>query len=102
MAMTITDKYIDLGGTVYVFDRMAEQPKTKDNAAARYIVSVCQSWTFARMTPEEKERCIEAFLFAIEQGLVIGNAMQRWRQFDAIYNAYLAALGYDGMGWREA
>ena len=93
---------IDFGGSVYTFENIAKLPKAKENAFLYSVKSICQSWTFDRMTQEEKERCIESLRFANSQQLVNGSYTQRMNQYNAIYHAYLLGIGYDNlMDWRE-
>lgn len=99
--MLFTKEYFDLGGAVYHHARVDELPHEKENALVIYLSMTCRSWTFARMTQKERERCMDAFLWASEQGLLKGNFMARWNTMQAIYNAFLAGLGYTAFGWRE-
>lgn len=75
--------------------------KDKEAAHRDFGHVVMQSWTYARMTEEEKDRALSAILFAKNQGLLFGNYYQRWHQLDAIYNAFLLGIGCDGAKWRE-
>ena len=99
--MLFTKKYFDLGGTVYIYDRVDKLPRDKENALVHFLAMICRSWTFDRMTQEEKERCVNAFLWSAEQGQIKGNFLSRWNTMQAIYHAFLAALGYRASGWRE-
>lgn len=75
--------------------------KDKETAHRDFGHMVMQSWTYAKMTEEEKDRALSAILFAKNQGLLFGNYNQRWQQLNAIYNAFLLGLGYEGGNWRE-
>ena len=75
--------------------------KDKETAHRDFGRIVMQSWTYEKMTEEEKERALSAILFAKNQGLLFGNYNQRWQQLHAIYNAFLLGLGCDGPNWRE-
>ena len=99
--MLFAKDYFDLGGTVYIYDRVDKLPRDKENALAHFLAMTCRSWTFGRMTQEEKERCINAFLWAAEQGHIKGNFQARWDTMQAIYYAFLNALGcHDAFDWR--
>ena len=100
--MTFTDKYFDLGGAVYYHENVDKLPRTKENALLRYCSMICRSWTFERMTHEEKERCISALLKVEQVNALRGDFKARWRILQAVYNAFLSGLGYDGHKWREA
>lgn len=69
-------------------------PREKENAFIKFICMCAQSWTFKRMTQEEKENCIKAFIWANEQGMITGSFEHRWKIMQAIYNAFLTALGF--------
>lgn len=99
--MTFTKKYFDLGGTAYFYEEVDKLPKTKENALVLHLSMDCRSWTFARLTQEEKERCINAILWANDQGIIKGNFDTRWYIMSAIYSAFLEGIGYKPFGWRE-
>ena len=100
--MTFTDKYFDLGGAVYFYNKVATMPKTKENAFVHFCAMICRSWTFDHMTHEEKTRCISALRWTANQNALRGNFSARWIILQAVYNAFLSGLGYDGPKWREA
>ena len=54
--MTFTKDYFDLGGSVYFYSEVDKLPHTKENALLHHLSMDCQSWTFARLTQEEKEQ----------------------------------------------
>ena len=75
----------------------------KETAIKDYLVMTKQSWTWSKLTDEEKE-CFENFLAShpmVEYG-VRGNYFQRWTELDAIYHAFLLGCGYRNRAdWRE-
>ena len=75
----------------------------KETAIKDYLAMIKQSWTWAKLTEEEKE-CFENFLAShpmVECG-VRGNYSQRWIILDAIYQAFLLGCGYrNRVDWRE-
>ena len=75
----------------------------KETAIKDYLAMIKQSWTWAKLTEEEKE-CFENFLAShqmVESG-VKGNYSQRWIILDAIYQAFLIGCGYrNRVDWRE-
>lgn len=100
--MTFTEKYFDLGGSVYFYSEVDKLPRTKENALLHHLAMVCRSWTFARLTQEEKESCVNALLWADHQGIIKGNFETRWFIMAAIYSAFLSGTGYhDPLHWRE-
>ena len=63
--------------------------------------SIKKSWTYARITEEEKIR-LENVLYSTQtKECVKGIYIQRWRILQAIYNSFLMALDYKPIGWRE-
>ena len=75
--------------------------RNKENVFSDYKDTVVNSWTYDRMTEEEKDRCFSVIIFAKNQNLLSGTYRQRWQQLNAVYNAFLLGLGYDGPTWRE-
>ena len=71
--------------------------RTKENAIHNYIIMTLDSWTYNRMTEEEKRRCIDALKYAH----VTGTYNNRFEQLHSIYRAFLLGLGYTGPKWRE-
>ena len=63
-----------------------------------YIETVIKkSWTWARLTEEERQRFLSMEIF----DEIKGNDRTRIEWLHTIYNAYLTALGYKPIGWRE-
>lgn len=54
-------------------------------------------WTYARLTEKEKKMCEEALFFFPVHGDTVHHVVQ---SYEAIYNAFLMALGYDSPNWR--
>ena len=71
--------------------------KNKDNALTDYIKLIEKSWTFARLTDKEKDNCIKA----LRNTYIFGNYNQRWNILQSVYDAFLYALDYSPIGWRE-
>lgn len=67
-------------------------------AVPDYIENVLKkSWTWARLTEEERQRFLSMEIF----DEIKGNDRTRIEWLSTIYNAYLTALGYKPIGWRE-
>lgn len=63
-----------------------------------YIQDVIKrSWTWQRLTNEERERFINMKVF----DRIKGNDKTRVEWLNTIYTALLSALGYQPIGWRE-
>ena len=100
--MTFTEKYFDLGGSVYFYSEVDKLPRTKENALLHHLSMDCRSWTFARLTQEEKESYIDFLLWANNSGVIKGTFDARWEIMSAIYSAFLIGTGYhDPLHWRE-
>ena len=95
--MKFTSEYIDLDGAVYTFKQLDNLPRTKENAFQLGLGIFCRSWTFCRFTDAEKERCINAFHWAREQGIIKGSYKARLVIMHGIYHAFLSALDYTGI-----
>ena len=71
--------------------------KDKENAKRDYIEMMKQSWTYDRMTEDEKKGLLEAVKFA----KVAGAYETRWSILQSVNYAFLLALGYKGGDWRR-
>ena len=75
--------------------------RKKEHATHYFMRTVYDSWTYDRMTEDERGRLESAIDFADRQGMVKGAFDTRWNVLQAVYNAFLMGIGYDGMNWRE-
>lgn len=75
--------------------------RTNENATRDYIDMARHSWTYERMTEDERKRCEDALYSCITQTAVKGTYFQRWNVLQAVYSAFLDGIGYDGPFWRE-
>ena len=67
-------------------------------AVEKYFHDVIKkSWTWARLTEEERQRFIDMNVF----DRIKGNDQTRVEWMQTIYQSYLTALGYKPIGWRE-
>lgn len=68
------------------------------SAVEDYFQNVIKkSWTWDRLTEEERRRFIDMDVF----DRIKGNDKTRIEWLNTIYNAFLSALGYKSVGWRE-
>ena len=79
---------------------MEYKEKTKENAIYNYMVMIKQSWTWERLTTEERVAFIDTVNWATDRGIK-GNYEQRWDILQLMYHTFLNALGYAPIGWRE-
>ena len=74
--------------------------KNKEEAKKDFIVMTQKSWTYERMTEEEKIRFDELFSENSVNAALKGSYLIRWRILQAIFSAYLKGIGYTGWQWR--
>ena len=68
------------------------------SAVEDYFQNVIKkSWTWDRLTEEERRRFIDMDVF----DRIKGNDQTRIEWLNTIYHAFLSALGYKSVGWRE-
>lgn len=73
----------------------------KEKALDNFIDMIEQSWTFDKMTKEEKQRLSVLFHHTRTLEILKGTYKQRWEILQGVYFAYLMGLGYSPIGWRE-
>lgn len=76
--------------------------KVKENAALDFEKMIRNSWTYARMNLKEQTAFIVILYSSRTRNALKGTYSQRWEVLQAIYDAYLASLGYNGPTWRES
>lgn len=76
---------------------MTKQTIDKETAKNEFMEMIEKSWTWARLTSAEKLR----FCQVMDGAKISGSFDQRWRQLQSIYDAFLIALDYNPIGWRE-
>ena len=74
----------------------------KENALNDFIRMIKDSWTYEKMTKEERKRLLELLSHPRTNEILKGNYKQRYENLNAIYYAYLVGLGYDNFNWRES
>lgn len=71
----------------------------REQIASDFITkSILKSWTYERLTKEERERLQESFGRVKLYG---NNKKQICEEINAIYYAFLMALNYNWNDWRE-
>lgn len=72
--------------------------KKTENVVDNYFQNIIKnSWTWSRLTEEEKERFINLGAFKKIRGSK--DIAAEWAF--TIYESFLTGLGYDGIKWRE-
>lgn len=68
------------------------------SAVEDYFQAVIKkSWTWAKLTEQEKQRFIDGNDFDV----ICGNDKQRVEWLNSMYHAFLMGCGYEPIGWRE-
>ena len=75
--------------------------RKKEHATHYFMRMIYNSWTYDRMTENERGRLESAIDWADRQGMVKGTFDNRWKVLQAIYNAFLQGIGYTDFNWRE-
>lgn len=71
----------------------------RENYKKIYIEEVYKkSWTYAKLTEEEQQKIIDILYSAKLYG---NNKEQLTNEMHSIYSAFLSALDYDPIHWRE-
>lgn len=74
----------------------------KDFVFTDFLEMIKKSWTYDRMTREEKEKIHVILLDCRTTDNIKGTYRQRWEALNAVYFAFLIAIDYNGPDWREA
>lgn len=75
--------------------------KIKENAKNDFIEMIQNSWTYNRLTENEKENLKDVFNSIRADNILKGTYKQRWEILNGIYFSFLQALNYKPVGWRE-
>lgn len=75
--------------------------KNKEEAKKDFIEMIKKSWTYERMTEEEKIRWAEFVSGNSVEEALKGSYLARWHILQAIYEAYLEGIGYTDGSWRD-
>ena len=73
----------------------------KEIARDCFVEMIMKSWTFDKMTENERQRIIDFIYSKRTESCLKGTYKQRWEILQAIYNSFLMGLDYKPIGWRE-
>lgn len=73
----------------------------KENVKKEFLEMIKNSWTFNKMTAEEKTKLFETMENVTTAEAVKGNYRTRWTILQSIYSSFLIGLGYNGFNWRS-
>ena len=75
--------------------------KNKEEAKKDFVEMTKKSWTYEKMTEEEKIRWDDLVSENSVEKALKGDYLVRWRILQAMYSAYLKGIGYTGFLWRD-
>lgn len=73
----------------------------KENAINNFYEMIRHSWTYGKLTDEEKQQFDKTLKSVQMQEALKGTYQQRWKILQAIYMAFLNGCGYNDFNWRE-
>lgn len=77
------------------------EQKNKEDAVLDFIEMVKSSWTWQRLTEQEKKRFEKSVIWSLNQNIIVGTHKQRYRTLNALYHTFLEGVGYTGWDWRD-
>lgn len=72
----------------------------KENAINNFYEMIRHSWTYDKLTDEEKQQFDKTLKSVQMQEVLKGTYQQRWKILQAIYMAFLNGCGYNDFNWR--
>lgn len=76
--------------------------KAKENAYSDFAEMISQSWTYAKLSGEEKTQLCRVLNSGIVQDAISGTYKERFQILQAVYEAFLRGCGYNGFMWRSS
>lgn len=73
----------------------------KEKAINDFIEMIKKSWTYEKLTNEEKIKFENSVMWAKNNKCINGNYNNRWKMLLSLYNTFLNAIGYTGEKWRD-
>lgn len=74
--------------------------KDKNAAIDCYLKIIYKSWTWDKLTEEERNRFIDQIDFIIRSGHIKGNFARRCMIMGDLYSMFLYGIGYTNENWR--
>ena len=75
--------------------------KNKENAQADWTDMIVKSWTWAKLTNDERNKFGDELNKEATKRIISGTYKQRWEILNALYSMFLKGCGYNGGNWRE-
>ena len=76
--------------------------KQKEDALQDFAKMVYKSWTFNRLTEEERKQLDKLLFYSAPVVKALkGTYVQRWYILQAVYDGFMHGVGYTDNNWRE-
>lgn len=75
--------------------------RLKENVFKDHYEMIKNSWTYAKLTNEEKERLNLLVYDNCVRKSIKGTYNQRYEMLNILYRAFLLGVGYNDGNWRE-
>ena len=75
--------------------------KNKENAQADWTDMIVKSWTWEKLTGEERNKFGDELNKETTKKIISGTYKQRWEILSALYSMFLEGRGYNGGTWRD-
>ena len=75
--------------------------KNKENARADWTDMIIKSWTWAKLTNDERNKFGDELNKETTKKIISGTYKQRWEILNALYSMFLEGCGYNGRSWRD-
>ena len=75
--------------------------RTKETAVTDYLSYVRRTWTWKKLTEEERTLFRNALETEAEKGIIKGTYTARWNCLQSMYTMFLIGCGYSGGDWRN-
>ena len=75
--------------------------KNKENAQTDWTDMIVKSWTWEKLTREERKKFGDELSKETTKKIISGTYEQRWETLNTLYSMFLEGCGYNGGNWRD-
>ena len=75
--------------------------KNKENAQTDWTDMIVKSWTWEKLTREERKKFGDELNKETTKKIISGTYEQRWETLNTLYSMFLEGCGYNGGNWRD-
>ena len=75
--------------------------KNKENAQADWTDMIVKSWTWEKLTNDERNKFGDELNKETTKKIISGTYEQRWETLNTLYSMFLEGCGYNGGNWRD-